>query len=150
MTIIRKKLRFLALHINKHDTKVILQLKEELFIVFLNHSINNNRVAYFLIVDTLHLFSLYTGLKLQYRSVPVTSGTSLCLPASSSGAPINSREKQKKKETCGWPERSVSARGHHWAFPLLCAFLICHSVMFRHTEGQTVTDEEDRQMENEQ
>ncbi len=49
-----------------------------------------------------------------------------------------STERNRERDICGWPERSVSARGHRWALPLLCALLICRSEMFRQTEGQIV------------
>lgn len=49
-----------------------------------------------------------------------------------------STERNRPRDICGWPERSVSAWGHRWALPLLCAFLICHSEMLRRTEEQTV------------
>lgn len=47
-------------------------------------------------------------------------------------------ETNKQRDICGWPERSVSAPGHRWALPLLCAFPIRHSEMFRQTEGETL------------
>lgn len=58
------------------------------------------------------------------------------MPAFSRAAPAVNTERNRPKDICGWPKRSVSPRGHRWALPLLCAFLICHSEMFRQIAAQ--------------
>lgn len=95
----------------------------------------------FLLSDTVDLYFRFVQARdcsnSSWSFVWVSSGNSL--PGFGSGAPaVNSPQRNRERDICGWPERSVSARGHRWALPLLCAFLICHSEMFRETEGQIV------------